>query len=207
MFQRKKSSVGVNRTHFFIDHSFQGRYMLWMAIPMVILVAFMLVTLYMAIQTLQTTTVKIIKNDIESKISFELQDQVEPSAEKYKDLIDDILNYFRNFSSNKEFKKSLTVALLWVFGSGIVLITVQLILLTIFFSHKIAGPVYRLEKTCHNMIQGNYKNEIRLRRGDELQNLARLLNEVNRVTRERFLEIKNAKTPEEVEAIFKKIEI
>lgn len=181
--------------------------MLWMAIPMVILVAFMLVTLYMAIQTLQTTTVKIIKNEIESKISFELQDQVEPSAEKYKDLIDDILNYFRNFSYNKEFKKSLTIALLWVFGSGIVLITVQLILLTIFFSHKIAGPVYRLEKTCHNMIQGNYKNEIRLRRGDELQNLARLLNEVNRVTRERFLNIKNAKTPEEIDALFKKIEI
>ncbi|MCX7726399.1 MAG: hypothetical protein N2053_06085 [Chitinispirillaceae bacterium] len=207
MFQRKKNSMGVNRTHFFIDHSFQGRYMLWMAVPMVILVAFMLVTLYMAIQTLQTTTVKIIKNDIESKISFELQDQVAPSAEKYKGLIDDILNYFRNFSSNKEFKKSLTIALLWVFGSGIVLITVQLILLTIFFSHKIAGPVYRLEKTCHNMIQGNYTNDIRLRKGDEMQNLARLLNEVNRVTRDRFLELKNAKTKEEVEAIFKKLEV
>ena len=79
------------------------------------------------------------------------------------------------------------------------LVIIQIVLLTIFFSHKVAGPVFRLEKTCHGMIQGSYTDEIHLRRGDELQNLALLLNEVNAVTRQRLSALKNAATPEERE--------
>lgn len=187
----QKNSSGFNRTHFFIDRKFQGRYMLTMLIPMLILLAFMLITLYMATQTLLSTTVRIIKNDVESKIAIELQDSPDPSIEQYRAVVTGLKEYFRSFSTNKEFKRSLMVSLLWVFGTGVLLVIIQIVLLTIFFSHKVAGPVFRFEKTCHNMIQGDYTNNIHLRRGDEMQNLALLLNEVNNVTRERMCALRD----------------
>lgn len=196
----QKKNNGFTRTHFFIDRKFQGRYMLTMLIPMLILLAFMMVTLYMATQTILSTTVRIIKNDIESRIAIELQDRQDPSIEQYKTVVRGISGYIRDFSTNKEFRKNLMISLLWVFGTGVLLVIIQIVLLTIFFSHKVAGPVFRFEKTCHNMIQGSYANEIHLRKGDEMQNLALLLNEVNNVTRERLCALRDG-TEEERKAI------
>ena len=203
----QKSNAGFSRTHFFIDRKFQGRYMLTMLVPMLILLGFMLVTLYMATQTLLTTTVRIVKSDVESKIAIELQDQQEPTIEQYKKLVAGISDYLREFSTNREFKRSMLVSLLWVFGTGVFLVIVQLVLLTIFFSHKVAGPVFRMEKTCHSMIQGSYLNEIHLRKGDEMQNLALLLNEVNNVTRQRLTALKNASGDEEREKALQGLQI
>lgn len=73
----QQKSAGFARTHFFIDRNFQGRYMLTLLIPMIILLVFMLLTLYFASQSIIGTTVRIIKQDIESKIVLELQDQLE----------------------------------------------------------------------------------------------------------------------------------
>jgi hypothetical protein len=204
---QKNSSANFSRTHFFIDRKFQGRYMLTMLIPMLILLGFMLVTLYMASQTLLTTTVRVVKNDVESRIALGLQDQQSPSIEQYKGLIDDLQKYFRDFSGNQEFKKRLMSSLLWVFGTGVLLVIVQIVLLTIFFSHKVAGPVFRLEKTCHSMIQGSYTNEIHLRKGDELQNLALLLNEVNSVSRQRIKALVDAPSAEERARIINTLQI
>jgi nitrate/nitrite-specific signal transduction histidine kinase len=181
--------------------------MLTMLIPMLILLGFMLVTLYMASQTLLTTTVRIVKNDVESRIALGLQDQETPTIEQYKSLVDGLQTYFRDFSANQEFKGRLMRSLLWVFGTGVLLVIIQIVLLTIFFSHKVAGPVFRMEKTCHSMIEGAYTNEIHLRRGDEMQNLALLLNEVNSLTRDRFSSIKNASNDEERAKIFDTLKI
>ncbi len=203
----QKSNQGFNRTHFFIDHRFQGRYMLTILIPMLILLVFMLLTLYMATQTIMTTTVRMVKNDMESRIALELQDQQSPTLERYEALVTGISDYFRNFAANKEFRKNLMVSLMWVFGAGILLVIVQIVLLSVFFSHKVAGPVFRLEKTCHGMIQGSYDQEIHLRRGDELQNLALLLNEANNVTRGRFRDLRDAKSDEERTTIINALQI
>lgn len=181
--------------------------MLTMLIPMLILLSFMLVTLYMATQSLLSTTVRIIKNDVESKITIELQDSPNPSIEQYKGVVVGLKEYFRSFSTNKEFRRSLMISLLWVFGTGVFLVIVQIVLLTIFFSHKVAGPVFRFEKTCHSMIEGDYTNKIYLRKGDEMQNLALLLNEVNNVSNERFRALRDAADNEEREKILEKIKL
>ncbi len=174
------------RKHFFIDQKFQGRYMVTFLIPMLILLVFMIFTLYFSSQAIINTTVRIIKYDVESKISLELQDQQQPSIERYELLLDNIQKYLRTFSSNRDLRKNLMNSLLWVFGVGVFLVVIQIGLLTIFFSHKVAGPVYRFEKVCNNIIKGIYTDEIRLRQGDEMQNLARLFNEALRCTRERL---------------------
>lgn len=185
------------RKHFFIDQKFQGRYMVTFLIPMLILLVFMIFTLYLSSQAIINTTVRIIKYDVESKISLQLQDQQQPSIERYESLLDSIQKYLRTFSNNRDFRKNLMNSLLWVFGVGVFLVVIQIVLLTIFFSHKVAGPVYRFEKVCNNIIKGIYTDEIRLRQGDEMQNLARLFNEALKCTRER-LEIKESDTQQQI---------
>lgn len=185
------------RKHFFIDQKFQGRYMVTFLVPMLILLVFMIFTLYLSSQAIINTTVRIIKYDVESKISLQLQDQQQPSIDRYEALLESIQKYLLTFSSNRDFRKNLMNSLLWVFGIGVFLVVIQIVLLTIFFSHKVAGPVYRFEKVCNNMIKGIYTDEIRLRQGDEMQNLARLFNEALKCTRERLETLKEPETKQD----------
>lgn len=57
-------------------------------------------------------------------------------------------------------------------------ITVILIfsILSIFLTHKIAGPVYRLKHALAELIRGNLNNRIHLRKWDDLQELAEQVN-------------------------------
>ena len=52
---------------------------------------------------------------------------------------------------------------------------------SIVFSHRIAGPIYRLEQTLDKLIKGEDTEYIQLRKGDELKGLAVRLNELIRI--------------------------
>ncbi len=51
-------------------------------------------------------------------------------------------------------------------------------LLGFLFSHRIAGPVYRIEKTIYEISRGNLGLRIKLRKGDELWDLADIINDM-----------------------------
>jgi signal transduction histidine kinase len=50
--------------------------------------------------------------------------------------------------------------------------------LSIIFLHRIAGPLYRIERSLDQVIEGEDIEYIRLRKGDELQDLAKKINAV-----------------------------
>ncbi len=50
--------------------------------------------------------------------------------------------------------------------------------LGIYLSHKIAGPIFRIEKTIGKMTQGDFSDRITLRRGDEMKSLADSINKL-----------------------------
>lgn len=67
---------------------------------------------------------------------------------------------------------------LWMLASGLILMIVVPIL-SIFVSHKIAGPLFRFEKTLREAIASDGPiAPIHLRKGDELQSLADLINQL-----------------------------
>lgn len=67
---------------------------------------------------------------------------------------------------------------LWMLASGLIFIIV-IPILSIFISHKIAGPLFRFEKTLRDALQSQGPvPPIHLRRGDELQSLADLINQL-----------------------------
>lgn len=46
---------------------------------------------------------------------------------------------------------------------------------TLLFSHRIAGPIYRINQVLHNMLRGEYPGSIPLRKGDHFHQTAELL--------------------------------
>jgi nitrogen fixation/metabolism regulation signal transduction histidine kinase len=195
---------GFVRKKFFIDREIQGRYMLTLLVPMLVLLLFFMATLFFASQNIVNTTVGIIKEDLESKTEFTFQDQVNPAVETY---MKNVKNYLREFSGDKRHQRAVLEKLLLIFGIGILLIVAQLAWLTVFFSHKLAGPIYRFEKACKSIVDGNYTQQIFLRKGDEMQNLARLLNDVMRVSGERMAALGEAASEEERKKILSGLKI
>lgn len=177
---------GFTRKHVFIDRAIQGRYMLTFLIPMLILLLFMTITLYFASETIISTTARITRRDMQNITTMYMQDRPDPTVEEYKALNQELNNYIRDLSTSATVRRELLKPLLLVFGIGLLIVIIQIVLLTIFFSHKLAGPVYRFEKACKTMIDGCYTDEIHLRKGDQMQNLAALLNQVMRITRVRM---------------------
>jgi methyl-accepting chemotaxis protein len=59
-------------------------------------------------------------------------------------------------------------------------VTAAIAVIAVFFSHKIAGPIYRLEKTLDSIASGDLTASANLRSGDQLVELA---TEVNSMTR------------------------
>ncbi len=58
----------------------------------------------------------------------------------------------------------------------IVVFLLVIAILSIFVSHKIAGPVYRLEETTRIIASGDLTHQVHLRHGDELQDLQEAFN-------------------------------
>ena len=65
-------------------------------------------------------------------------------------------------------------------SSAIVIVAIGFvaILVTLFTSHKIAGPLYRIEKDIEAMVDGNLSKPISLRERDEIKPLAESLNQM-----------------------------
>ena len=66
--------------------------------------------------------------------------------------------------------------------------------LSIYLTHRLAGPLFRLEQTARELIRGNLALRIRLRKGDELHELAGLLNEVLDKLEQAFRGIRESQT-------------
>ena len=79
--------------------------------------------------------------------------------------------------------------------SAIAAVTMALAAMLVFtiFSHRIAGPIYRLQKSLQEILQGNLTYRIRLRKTDELGDLAE---EVNKAAQ--FLDHKISRIKQEI---------
>lgn len=60
----------------------------------------------------------------------------------------------------------------------ILLLVPVVALISIFLSHRIAGPVFRIERYLGKVAKGDFSSIIRLRKRDELKNLAAAINKM-----------------------------
>jgi len=89
---------------------------------------------------------------------------------------------------------------------NLLLISPLVFILALLFSHRIAGPVYRIEKMLEEIVKGNLGLKIRLREGDELVDLAYMINSMterfnNTIVSDRDILIKIEKDLEEIKKL------
>lgn len=72
----------------------------------------------------------------------------------------------------------------------IIVIGLAMIIVTLFISHKIAGPAYRFEKVTSAIAGGDLSLNVRLRSKDQLQPMANSLDEMVKKLRLEILKIK-----------------
>ena len=78
-------------------------------------------------------------------------------------------------------------------GLAVIVITgIATIFITLFTSHKIAGPLYRIEKDINEITSGNLRQEFNLRQGDEIRPIAESLNEMAHFLRDEVGGMKKA---------------
>ena len=70
-------------------------------------------------------------------------------------------------------------------SSAVVMVIIGLatIVITLFASHKISGPLYRLEKDVQNVTEGNLRTEFNIRSADQIKPLAISLNNMVKALR------------------------
>jgi len=80
-------------------------------------------------------------------------------------------------------------ALLISYGIGVVLIGIATIILTIIISHKVAGPLYRFERSAEEIGKGNLTLETRVREKDQAKEVADALSRMTIELRKKLIEI------------------
>ncbi len=89
---------------------------------------------------------------------------------------------------------------------NLLLVSPLIFILGLLFSHRIAGPVYRISKTLEEITKGNLGLKIKLREGDELVDLADMINNltdnINKtITSDKDIAIKIEKDLEEIKKL------
>lgn len=68
---------------------------------------------------------------------------------------------------------------------------ILVILVTLFISHKIAGPMYRFEMDIEEIAEGDLQKTIKIRHGDQFESVAKSLNAMVKELNKKLIEIKH----------------
>lgn len=191
------------REHYLISKEIQGAYMVSFLVPLIIMLLIITAIFVFALRSGITSSIASVNRDVNDRLATSLVGKNEPTARDYRNAIEDVklmLNGGDSKANQEKNADTIILSLVYILIPGFLLAIVQLVFLTIFFSHKIAGPVFRIELACKRVIDGDYQEKINLRDGDKMRNLATLFNQMVEKTRERLkkaLELQNEKEIEE----------
>ena len=72
------------------------------------------------------------------------------------------------------------------------LVSLGAVIVTLLVSHKIAGPLFRFKQTFKELSSGNFSNQVRLRSGDQLTEVAVEFNHMIGIVRTQLVQAKTA---------------
>ena len=85
-------------------------------------------------------------------------------------------NYFDALVTLSTVESALSSSLVITFCLQLLLLFLLTLGLTLFVSHKIAGPVFRYEECLDNIINGDLRTDVRTRNGDQLKPMVDSMN-------------------------------
>lgn len=81
-------------------------------------------------------------------------------------------SYFNSLSFLNHLNRNLVKYLFYSLSFQFIFIALATLFISLFASHKIAGPLIRLEKTCEQIGRGELPQSLKIRAKDQVQNLA-----------------------------------
>lgn len=100
------------------------------------------------------------------------------------------ITYRDSFLRIEKTPKALFYEIIRAHGIYIFFIGAGISILSLFLSHRIAGPLYRFEKSIEEVIKGNLSFRIRLRKKDEAKELAEAINRMIETLSSRLSQIR-----------------
>lgn len=171
--------------NYLLDSRFQLKYAGYLVVTAVVISGVMGSVLYSTTRSMVAESAKVV--DESKKVSEESKKVSEVSRMNVKDLASDSPELLAMFNKEADehdkaiadqqraiaddqamliHRQEVVIASL---VSGLALMVVLIGLLGIYFTHKVAGPVYKMKRLLKHVGQGNLRVDARLRKGDELQ--------------------------------------
>lgn len=155
------------RTMFIVDKQFQYSFIL----KNLILLVFSFVLVFLAIRVWEQNQVKqgfLIRPPKNIEVmEWAKANNIKPDSAEYARRFIEAGTVYTVFS------------LIWKpIVTVLVLNIIILVLASIYYSHRIAGPIYRLKKLLEEKIKGGHIEPVYFRKNDEFQELAELINKV-----------------------------
>ena len=98
-------------------------------------------------------------------------------------------SYFNSIRLLSHINRSLLKYLLYSLSFQFVFIALATLFITLFASHKIVGPLVRLERICLQIAKGEFPEKFRIRSKDQIQGLAQSMDRCLQELRERMKNI------------------
>jgi nitrogen fixation/metabolism regulation signal transduction histidine kinase len=171
--------------NYLLDSRFQLKYSGFLVVVAVVISGVMGSVLYQTTRAMVAESTKVV--DESRKVSEESKKVSEVSRMNIKDLASDSPELLAEFNKEAD-SHDKTIAdqqkaiadqqaaliqgqtmMIYSLVGGLALMVVLIGLLGIYFTHKVAGPVFKMKRLLKQVGQGNLHVEARLRKGDELQ--------------------------------------
>lgn len=85
-------------------------------------------------------------------------------------------SYSETFQLLSNIKQHIFLKTITIYFTGFVFIVVGIVLISLLYSHRIAGPVYRLTEFTKQLATGDFSNTVTLRENDTIKPLSGELN-------------------------------
>jgi methyl-accepting chemotaxis protein len=158
------------RKQFLINKTLQMHYMVTLLVPMLILLLFIGVVMFFSQKAFLSSMVQQFAKGINETIENGefMQHDYATIVEQIKSRIGSMQGSILMGDLVRNSYKILVI--------GMLIVLFEIGLLTIFISHKIAGPVFRLNKLANDFKSGDFTKKIHLRKGDKLTDVAEQFN-------------------------------
>jgi methyl-accepting chemotaxis protein len=171
--------------NYLLDSRFQLKYTGFLVVVAIVISGVMGSVLYSTTRAMVDESAKVVEES--RKVAEESKKVSEVSRMNIRDLASDSPELLAEFNKEADAHDRMMVdqqkaiadqqaalirhqrMLIWSLVAGLALMVVLIGMLGIYFTHKVAGPVFKMKRLLRQVGEGSLRVEARLRKGDELQ--------------------------------------
>jgi methyl-accepting chemotaxis protein len=157
--------------NYLLDSRFQLKYTGYLVFVTLVISGVMGAVLYTTTRSMYEESAKVVEENAKvSEVSrMNIKDLASDSPELLAEFNKEATEHDKAVAAQEATLIAQQKLVIWSLGGGLALMVALIGLLGIYFTHKVAGPIYKMKRLLKQVGQGNLRVDARLRKGDELQ--------------------------------------